>query len=122
VVVLARERAPGADVVLANAERLPFADGAFSAIAMSLVFFFLEDPVGVLHECRRVLRRGGPVAVYTTGPELRGTPAAPEPIASEGHFNRDQELAELARRAQLREVSVRTRARRTAPHRPRLIR
>ena len=107
MVVLARERAPGADVVLAKAERLPFADGAFSAIAMSVVFFFLEDPVGVLRECRRVLRRGGRVAVYTTGPELRGTPAAPEPIASEGHFYRDQELAELARRAQLREVSVR---------------
>ena len=40
-------------------------------------------PVGVLRECRRVLRRGGRVAVYTTGPELRETPAAPEPIASE---------------------------------------
>ena len=93
--------------MLAKAERLPFADGAFSAIAMSVVFFFLEDPVGVLRECRRVLRTGGRVAVYTTGPELRGTPAAPEPIASEGHFYRDQELAELARRAQLREVSVR---------------
>jgi SAM-dependent methyltransferase len=107
MVVLARERAPGADVVLAKAERLPFADGAFSAIAMSVVFFFLEDPVGVLRGCGRVLRRGGRVAVYTTGPELRGTPAAPEPIASEGHFYRDEELAELARRAQLREVSVR---------------
>lgn len=107
MVVLARERAPGADVVLAKAERLPFADGAFSAIAMSVVFFFLDDPVGVLRECRRVLRRGGHVAVYTTGPELRGTPAAPEPIASKGHFYRDHELAELARRAQLREVSVR---------------
>ena len=90
----------------APAERLPFADGAFGAIAMSVVFFFLEDPVGVLRECRRVLRRGGRIAVYTTGPELRGTPAAPEPIASEGHFYGDQELAELARRAQLREVSV----------------
>lgn len=107
MVALARERAPGADVVLAKAERLPFADGAFSAIAMSVVFFFLDDPVGVLRECRRVLRRGGRVAVYTTGPELRGTPAAPEPIASEGHFYGDHELAELARRAQLREVSVR---------------
>lgn len=107
MVVLARERAPGADVVLAKAERLPFADGAFSAIAMSVVFFFLDDPVSVLRECRRVLRRGGHVAVYTTSPELRGTPAAPEPIASKGHFYRDHELAELARRAQLREVSVR---------------
>lgn len=36
MVVLAREQAPGADVVLAKAERLPFADGAFSAIACRL--------------------------------------------------------------------------------------
>jgi hypothetical protein len=60
----------------------------------------------VLRECRRVLRPGGRLAVYTTGPELRGTPAAPEPIASRGHFSTDEELAELARRAELRDVTV----------------
>lgn len=104
---LARDRAPGAEVVLASADRLPFADDTFTAVAMSVVFFFLDDPVGVLRECHRVLRADGPVAVYTTGPELRGTPAAPEPIASHGHFYRDDELAELAERAQLRDVAVR---------------
>ena len=107
MVELARERAPGAHVVLAPAERLPFADDAFKAVAMSVVFFFLEDPVGVLRECRRVLLRGGRLAVYTTAPELRGTPAAPEPIASPGHFYTDGELAELARRARLLDVDVR---------------
>jgi ubiquinone/menaquinone biosynthesis C-methylase UbiE len=49
---------------------------------MAIVFFFLADPVQALHECQRVLHPGGRLAVYTTGPELRGTPAAPEPIAS----------------------------------------
>jgi ubiquinone/menaquinone biosynthesis C-methylase UbiE len=106
MVRLARERAPGAEVVLASAERLPFEDGSFSAVAMSAVFFFLEDPVAVLRECRRVLREGGRLAVYTTGPELRGTPAAPEPLASHGFYYEDDELAELARRAGLADVAV----------------
>ncbi len=106
MVALARERAPGAEVVLASAERLPFADAAFTAVAMSVVFFFLKAPVDVLGECRRVLAPGGRLAVYTTAPELRGTPAAPEPIASHGHFYVDAELADLARRARFAEVHV----------------
>jgi SAM-dependent methyltransferase len=89
---LARERAPGAALVLGRAERLPFADGSFEAVTMSVVFFFLDDPVGVLRECRRVLAPRGRVGVYTTAPELRGTPAAPEPIASQGHFYGDEQL------------------------------
>jgi SAM-dependent methyltransferase len=106
MVELARQRAPGAQVVLATAERLPFPDRAFSAVGMSIVFFFLADPVGALGECRRVLRHGGRLAVYTTASELRGTPAAPEPIASHGHFYSDAELADLAERAGLRAVAV----------------
>jgi ubiquinone/menaquinone biosynthesis C-methylase UbiE len=107
MVDLARERAPGAEVVFGGAEHLPFPGGSFSAVAMSVVFFFLDDPVRVLHECRRVLRPGGRLAVYTTGPELRGTPAAPEPIASQGHFYTNEELAEIARGAGLHDVAVR---------------
>ena len=96
MVELARERAPGAEVVVGEAERLPFEDRAFTAVAMSVVFFFLGDPVHVLRECRRVLAAGGRLAVYTTGPELRGTPAAPEPLASRGHFYEDDDLVRLA--------------------------
>ena len=106
MVELARGRAPAADVVLARAEELPFEDGIFTAVAMSIVFFFIDDPVRVLRECRRVLRPGGRVAVYTTAPELRGTPAAPEPLASCGHFYSDEELAALARSAGLEDVAV----------------
>jgi hypothetical protein len=51
----------------------------FSALAMSVVFFFLAGPV-------RVLPPGAPVVIYTTSPELRGTPAAPEPLGSPGHL------------------------------------
>jgi ubiquinone/menaquinone biosynthesis C-methylase UbiE len=106
MIALARERAPGAEVLLASAESLPFADESFTALAMSVVFFFLDDPVGVLLECHRVLRAEGRLAVYTTGPELRGTPAAPEPLASQGRFYTDAELAELARLAHFREIAV----------------
>jgi SAM-dependent methyltransferase len=106
MVALARERAPGADVMLGRAERLPFADESFTAVTLCVVFFFLEDPVAVLRECRRVLLPGGRVAAYTTAPELRGTPAAPEPIASRGHFYEDAELAALAREAGFADVEV----------------
>ena len=106
MVRLAGERARGAEVVLGGAERLPFGDESFTAIAMSIVFFFLPDPVAVLRECRRVLAPGGRLALYTTSPALRGTPAAPEPLASRGHFYEDEELAELARQAGLATVVV----------------
>ena len=107
MVELARQRAPGAAVVLGAAESLPFADGSFTAVAMSVVFFFLEEPAAVLRECRRVLRAAGRVAVYTTGPELRGTPAAPEPLCDRGRFYDDRELAGLATSAGLVDVEVR---------------
>jgi SAM-dependent methyltransferase len=106
MVAVARARAPGATVVLGEAERLPFARDAFTAVAMSVVFLFLDDPVAVLRECRRVLAPGGRLAVYTTGPELRGTPAAPEPLAAHSHFHTDAGLAALAREAGLADAAV----------------
>jgi SAM-dependent methyltransferase len=97
MVSLARERAPGAQVLLAPAEQMPFGEGRFTAVAMSVVFFFFAHPWVVLEQCRRVLAPGGRLALFTTGPELRGTPAAPEPIAKFGHFYTDEQLAQLAR-------------------------
>lgn len=107
MVALARQRAPGAHLVLAQAERPPFRGDTFAAVAMSVVFLFLDDPVGVLRECRRVMLPDGRIAVYTTGPELRGTPAAPQPIASLGHFYSAAELVQLAERAGLHDAAVR---------------
>lgn len=106
MVELARARAAPAEVVLGEAEHLPFADKTFTAVAMSVVFFFLDDPARALSECRRVLRPRGRLAIFTTGPELRGTPAAPEPIASRGHFYSDDELAHLVAAAGLHGVAV----------------
>jgi SAM-dependent methyltransferase len=106
MVRLARRRAPGAEVVRGRAEELPFAAASFTAVAMSIVLLFLPDPVAALRECHRVLERGGRAAIYTTGPELRGTPAAPEPLASLSHFHDDAELAAIARRAGFAGVAV----------------
>jgi len=106
MIEIAGQIARDVEVVQGEAERLPFEDDTFTAVAMSIVFFFFDDPVGVLRECRRVLRPEGRLAVYTTAPELRGTPAAPEPLASRGHFYGDDELAGLAAEAGLSDARV----------------
>src|SRR5436305_4797752 len=106
MVGLAREPAPGTEVLLAAAEELPFGDDSFTAVAMSVVFMFLTDPVAVLRRCHQVLVAGGRLAVYTTSPELRGTPAAPEPLASHTHFYADDELVAVARRGGFAHAAV----------------
>jgi SAM-dependent methyltransferase len=106
MVRLARERAPRATVVSGRAEELPFTAGAFTAVGMSIVFMFLVDPAGVLRECKRVLAPRARLAIYTTAPELRGTPAAPEPLAAHCRFYADAELAALLEGAGLAEVRV----------------
>lgn len=106
MVALARERARGATLVLGDALDLPFAADTFSAVSMSVVFFFFDHPVLALVEARRVLRKNGRLAVYTTAPELRGTGAAPEPLATRGHFWTDAQLASFARRAGFEQVHV----------------
>lgn len=106
MVALARERAPGADVHAGEAGRLPFADGTFTAVTMLMVLQLIADPVPILTECRRVLARGGRVATYTAAPEMRGTPAAPEPIAALSHLRSDDELVGLATGAGLRDAAV----------------
>jgi ubiquinone/menaquinone biosynthesis C-methylase UbiE len=106
MVRLARERAPGATVVLGPAEALPFDDAAFTAVSMSVVLLFLGDPEAALRESRRVLVSGGRLAAYTTAPELRGTPAAPEPLAAQAHFHDDAALAGFATHAGFADVRV----------------
>jgi ubiquinone/menaquinone biosynthesis C-methylase UbiE len=107
MVSLARERAPGAEIVLGSAEELPFPDASFTAVAMSVVFFFLADPLAALREARRGLAPGGRIAIYTTSPELRGSVAAPEPLASRSHFYENDELVALADTAGFDNIAVR---------------
>ncbi|HTB49610.1 MAG TPA: methyltransferase domain-containing protein [Solirubrobacteraceae bacterium] len=84
------------EVCRAEAEKLPFADNTFSCVAMTHVFFFIEDPWAALRECRRVLAEGGRAAIYTAGPSLRGTPGAPQPIARWMNLYSAEELAGIA--------------------------
>jgi SAM-dependent methyltransferase len=61
-VAAARERNPGVDVRVAEAESLPFADGEFDAALAQLVVHFMRDPVAGIGEMARVTREGGVVA------------------------------------------------------------
>lgn len=91
-----------------KAEALPFGDGEFTAVSSIVAFFFFADAAQALRELRRVLDPvRGRLAVYTTAPEAKGTPAAPYPLATRGHFRTDEELEAVARDAGLRNVAVR---------------
>ena len=57
----AGRRNPGVDVRRAEAESLPFDDGAFDAALAQLVVHFMTDPTAGIAEMRRVTRRGGVV-------------------------------------------------------------
>ncbi len=61
-VAACRDRVPGADVRVARAEELPFADGAFDAVVSQLVLNFVADPAAGVAEMLRVTRPGGTVA------------------------------------------------------------
>ena len=85
-----------ARVVEGNAAAMPFDDHEFTAVSCLVAFFFFSDPIAVLSEMRRVLDPArGRVAIMTAAPEAKGTPAAPYPLATRGHFYEDAELVRL---------------------------
>jgi SAM-dependent methyltransferase len=94
------------DVLEADAHTLPFPDGTFTCAAMTGVLGFLQQPVVALAEMRRVLAGGGRAVILGSDPELRGTPAAPEPMASRLRFYDDDALAALGKQAGFEHVEV----------------
>ncbi|MEJ2215931.1 MAG: methyltransferase domain-containing protein [Gemmatimonadota bacterium] len=94
------------EIIEGGADRLPFPDDAFTCAAMTGVLGFLPDPVRTLTEIRRTLAPGGRVVVQGFEPELKGTPAAPEPMASRLNFYDDEAFTELARAAGFADVRV----------------
>lgn len=63
----ARRRAPAADLRVGDLEALPWADGTFDVVTGMAAFQFAADPRAALQEARRVVRRGGTVAIATWG-------------------------------------------------------
>jgi SAM-dependent methyltransferase len=89
-----------------DAATLPFPDASFTCATMTGVLGFLAEPVRALAEIRRVLVAGGRLVALGTDPELRGTPAAPEPMASRLRFYDSEQLETLGREAGFTEVRV----------------
>ncbi|MFE0015913.1 class I SAM-dependent methyltransferase [Mesorhizobium sp. NPDC059054] len=59
-----RTKDPRATFRLGDAQALPFADGAFEAVAAALVLNFIPIPALAVAEMKRVLRPGGTAAAY----------------------------------------------------------
>ena len=57
--LLEMAHARGVSTIRGRGERLPFADGSFGTVFLIVTICFVDDPMAVLQECRRVLRSGG---------------------------------------------------------------
>jgi ubiquinone/menaquinone biosynthesis C-methylase UbiE len=71
MVDVARQRLPAdprLELRTADAQQLPFADGAFDHCVCQFGIMFFPDKVGALREARRVLAPGGDVLLNTWGP------------------------------------------------------
>jgi SAM-dependent methyltransferase len=112
MVRLAREvnrdaiRAGRLEIREAKADSLPYQDGTFTCAVMTGAFGFITKPEKALSEVARVLAPGGRFALFTGSKELRGTPAAPEPMAARLRFYEDTELEQMALRAGFKEARV----------------
>jgi SAM-dependent methyltransferase len=71
MVARARGVHPELDVRVADAECLPFPDGAFDAVVANFLIPHLAEPTASLRELARVLKRGGRLAVTTWGEPAR---------------------------------------------------
>jgi SAM-dependent methyltransferase len=61
LLAIARDRLPDADLVVGEADALPFPDGGFDAVVGVNAFQFADDPRTALAEASRVLAPGGRV-------------------------------------------------------------
>lgn len=64
---IARERLPGAEILVGDMAALPFADESFDAVTGINVFQFAEDPAKAFAEAARVAKRGGTLTMLVWG-------------------------------------------------------
>ena len=95
-----RARRPATAPVLASAERLPFADGAFDVAVGITLLYTVRDDVAALGELARVLRTGG--ALLLLEPAFASLRRAHDVTVHGLRRYRRDELAALAERAGLR--------------------
>jgi len=93
-------------VLRGDAGRLPVGSGEFTCCVSTGAIGFFPDTLAALKEMYRALAPGGRLAVYAGTAAMKGTPAAPEPVASRVRFFERSELADLARRAGFSGVRV----------------
>jgi ubiquinone/menaquinone biosynthesis C-methylase UbiE len=88
----------------ARAEHLPFADASMDKVLAVNVAYFWRDPVAVLAEICRVLRRAGILSIYVTD----GSTMHRWPFASAGthRLYTYADLRQLLRRSGLREETI----------------
>ena len=116
----ARELAPGIEFLRADAETLPFADGAFDAVTCGLGVSHFADPEAGLREIARVLHSGGRFAASSWAASTRlptdgigtvldrcGAPAVSASVDEETWEGAERGHA-ILRRAGFADVSVRT--------------
>jgi SAM-dependent methyltransferase len=99
-------RAGRADVLAGDAGHLPVGTNEYTCCVSTGAIGFFPDTLAALKEMHRALAPGGRLALYAGTAALRGTPAAPEPVASRIRFFEGPELAKLARRAGFANVVV----------------
>jgi demethylmenaquinone methyltransferase/2-methoxy-6-polyprenyl-1,4-benzoquinol methylase len=65
-----------AELLLGQAERLPFADGAFDALTFTYLLRYVDDPAATMAELARVLRPGGRIGMVEFGVPAAALPRA----------------------------------------------
>ena len=97
----------GASVKLGNAGALPCGNGQFGVVLMLMTLCFLENPLGALQECHRVLRKDGYVIVgcipgnSSWGEHYARKGAAGDPFYSQATFYTPRQVIDLASHAGL---------------------
>jgi malonyl-CoA O-methyltransferase len=82
--------------VLADAERLPFAEGVFDLVVANQLLPWIPEPETMFAEVARVLRKGGVFAFATLGPDsLRELAQAWSEIDGAAHVNRFPDMHDV---------------------------